>query len=163
MSAPIRGSPTVNKSSAKTTVQRLKRLRDYWSRFRCIHSNLLESHSQYCTFQHSAIELRQFVTFGPRQRKAEKSVTRKVSRGRLGQCRRSETLCRRSQTVLGSDSTCIAFTDASRPAGESVGDVAAVAVGGNTLPQITTRVEGAGVVHAGGLVELLGAISFRSV
>ena len=139
-----------------------ERLRD-WSRFRCIHSNLSESHSQSCTFQRPAIEFVNSLLWSMPKRKAEKGVTRKVSRGRLGQCRRSETLCRRSQTVLGSDSTCIAFTDASRPAGESVGDVAAVAVGGNTLPQITTRVEGAGVVHAGGLVELLGAISFRSV
>jgi len=67
------------------------------------------------------------------------------------------------QTVLGSNSTCITLADTSRPASESVGDVAAVAVGGNTKSQVTTGVDGAGVVHAGGLVEFLGAVSSGSV
>jgi hypothetical protein len=66
-------------------------------------------------------------------------------------------------TVLGSDSTCVALADTGRPAGKSVGDIAAVTVGCDSESQVTTLVEGAGVVHARGLVEFLDTISLGSL
>ena len=60
---------------------------------------------------------------------------------------------------LGSDCACFAFANTRRPTGKSIGDVAAVAVGGNTQSQVTTSIEGTRVVHASGLVEPLDAIS----
>jgi hypothetical protein len=114
------------------------------------------------TFQRPSTSSIRYLWSMPKE--SRKKGTRKVSRGRLGQCRKSETLCQRSQTVLlGSDSTSIALADASRPTGKPVGDVAAVAVGGNTESQVTARVQGAGVVHAGGLIELLNAVSSGSI
>jgi hypothetical protein len=115
-----------------------------------------------CTFKHPAIA---FVNSLPsvHAKGNQKRGTGKVSHGRPGHFQRSETLFQRGRTVLGSDSTGIALADARRPAGKPVGDVAAVAVGGNTKSQVTTLVEGTGVVHASGLVELLGTISLGSI
>jgi hypothetical protein len=115
-----------------------------------------------CTFKHPAIA---FINSLPsvHAKGNQKRGTGKVSHGRPGHFQRSETLFQRSRTVLGSDSTGIALTDARRPAGKPVGDVAAVAVGGNTKSQVSTLIEGARVVHAGGLVELLHTVSLGGI